>query len=89
MRTKHCSNAILINGRCVAYCHYILDVSFTGDCTGNSNPIKHGDREVPVSVGFIDGTHKECVHKADGTYTVINKYRPDINPKANRGGVKS
>jgi len=53
VRKKHCSFAVLSNGRCKAHCHYNLDDSFDGDCTGNTNKLMEGQREVRASGGYV------------------------------------
>jgi hypothetical protein len=83
MRDKHCAFAQLSNGRCKASCYLIIDGV---DCTGNGNRIMEGQREIPVSGGFIDGTHLEIVHDHDkGTYTINRVYKPDVNTNCQWG----
>lgn len=91
MKHKHCSFAELnSNGRCIAPCHYNLDKTVPGDCLGLTG--KTMDRtvnaEVRVVSGHLDCTHKEYVHRSNGTWTVTDKYRPDVNLNANWGGKK-
>jgi hypothetical protein len=87
MRKEHCAFALLNNGRCVAPCHYTRDLEHEGDCTGNTNRIMEPQLEVRISGGFIDGTHKEVIHK-DGTWRVVNLYKP-VNKYATWGGITS
>jgi hypothetical protein len=53
MRDEHCSNAIVNNGRCIAFCHYNLNLE-PGDCTGNDNPILDGIKPIPVVTKWQD-----------------------------------
>lgn len=75
MRTKHCPfGQINTNGKCISDCHYNRESDC--DCIGATGKTMNGPghHEIFVTMAFIDGTHKEIVHKADGKYSVVNIY---------------
>ena len=88
-RTEHCFRKRLNTaGRCIADC--VHTKSYEIDCIGMRGRTLDTDRgrEIPVTMGFIDGRGVEVDEKGYKVSTPSTKYTPDINHNCSWGKGK-